>query len=193
MNAFDKGLAVEARGMAVLTPYLRARAKMGQIVVINKGPLQSYLQRSVGDALMNVSEDRLVSIEVKCESDDQHGNFFLETWSNKNIENRYQHGERGSTPGWMLTLRADWLLYYFVEPDDLYIIDFFRLKQWAFGCGDAKPNIERYPERRQGKYDQRNDTWGRCVPIVDVRSALGKSIKLAHPAHALSEVDGEAA
>jgi hypothetical protein len=40
-------------------------------------------------------------------------------------------------------------------------VPFDRLRTWAFHDG----RIYLYPERMQSKYDQMNDTWGRCVPI----------------------------
>ena len=190
MNAFDEGLAVEHQGMVVLTPFLRTRAHDGQFVLVNKGPLCTFLQRSVGDALLNTTATTMTTVEIKCEAEARYGNFFFETWSNKNLDGKLRHAERGSSPGWMMTLRADWLMYYFVATDDLYVMDFFKLKRWAFTHETGHPSIEKYPERCQAKRQQPNDTWGRCVPIQAVKSALGDSMKLIHPAAFLS---GEAA
>jgi hypothetical protein len=72
----------------------------------------------------------------------------------------------------MYKLRADILMYYFIDSDDLYVIDVYSLKQWAF-CGghNNAGNIWSYREVCQAKYDQLNDTCGRIVPIRDLVSA----------------------
>jgi hypothetical protein len=77
----------------------------------------------------------------------------------------------------MYTLaNVDLLFYYFIESSDLYILRFDKLRQWAFG-GDASPaNIYIHPEKRQAKHAQRNDTWGRCVPI----HIIEKSVRVVH-------------
>lgn len=181
MNAFAEGLAVEQRGMLILIPFIRLRAHDGQFIIVNKGTSSIFLQRTVGDVLLNTSSSTMTSVEIKCEEDARHGNFFFETWSNKNLNDKNAHASRGSTPGWMLTLRCDWLMYYFVSTDDLYVMDFFKLKHWMFSHETGRPVADKYPERLQSKRRQMNDTWGRCVPICDVSVALGNSFKLIHP------------
>jgi hypothetical protein len=53
-----------------------------------------------------------------------------------------------------------------------------RLKQWAFGSGE-EGGIYRWPENRQGRYAQANDSWGRCVPVdVLEREVGGKRAKV---------------
>ena len=52
--------------------------------------------------------------------------------------------------------------------DRLYFIPFKKLRRWAF----HDHNIYKWPERKQGKYQQLNDAWGRCVPIDVIVSDL---------------------
>lgn len=151
MNAFESARGIEQRSMEILRPFIQNRAFNGQFVVTSKGPLARELQKSIGDLLYNADADTVYSAEVKAEESNAHGNFFLEIWSNRS---RF-------TPGWMFTLKTDLLLYHFIQNDELYVIPFERLRRWAFH--DLK--IWEHPERKQGKYDQLNDTWGRCVPI----------------------------
>ena len=106
-------------------------------------------------------------MELKVEAANKHGNFFLETWSNR----------EWFTLGWMYKLQADVLLYYFLQERELYSIKVPALKEWAFGVGDGQGAIYKYLERKQSKYNQRNDTWGRCVPIAELQKALGDDIK----------------
>jgi hypothetical protein len=163
MNAFARGREIEAAGNVILLPYLRERAD-GALVLTNKGTLAKWLQESVGDVLMNV-EERLFAVELKCEQAFT-GNLFLEVWSNRNLERRESHAERGQNPGWMFKSRADLLLTYFLDVDRLYSVDLFVLKQWFFGHGDSMGAIHRphfAPKRTRS--DQLNDTFGSCVPI----------------------------
>ncbi len=100
------------------------------------------------------------------------GNLFLETWSNRNLEDKASHAERGTTPGWLVTTRADVLLFYFLDTDSAVALPVFRLKRWAFGSGEHG-GVYAWPERRQRAYSQANDTWGRCVPVEVVEREVG--------------------
>lgn len=151
MSSFDDARRVEYRSMEILTPFIRARSFDGRFVLIEKGRLATELQKSVGDAMLTGTDGKLWAVEVKAEESNRHQNLFLETWSNLS---RY-------TPGWMVTLNTDLLLYHFIREDELYVANFQRIKEWAFKSRE----IYSYPERKQSKYDQLNDTWGRCVPI----------------------------
>jgi hypothetical protein len=48
----------------------------------------------------------------------------------------------------------------------------FRLKQWSFSSGE-EGGIYRWPEKRQGRYVQANDSWGRCVPVDVLEQEVG--------------------
>lgn len=106
-------------------------------------------------------------VELKVENDNRWGNFFFETWSNR----------EWFTLGWLYKLQADVLLYHFLNQRTVYSLRVPALKRWAFGIGDGQGNIYKYPERKQSKYNQKNDTWGRCVPIAELQKALGDDIK----------------
>lgn len=170
MNAFARTRTVEARGIAVLEPYLKETAYDGRFVMLNRGAMARSLQLSAGDAIMNSDADRFWTLEIKVEEENRHGNLFLETFSNKNLNDRVKHANHGTNVGWMLHSRADLLLYYFLSSDDLYVLDLFPLQQWAFGHRDADGNIwtSGFRERPQSKYEQLNDTWGVCVPIGQI-------------------------
>lgn len=171
MNAFDSACGVETQANAILLPYLHEISD-GRMVLTNKGTLAKWLQESAGD-LLTMHEDRMFAIELKAER--KHtGNLFLEVWSNRNLESRASHAERGQTPGWMMKTRADLLLYYFLDVDVLYSLDVLSLKRWMFGYrddigawGSGKLNL-----RKQGKYNQLNDTWGVLAPVSQLRAEL---------------------
>lgn len=168
-NSFQKSKTIEARGMVALSPYIKELAD-GRFVVFDKGPLAKHLQQVVGDVIYQ-DKGGVVGVEIKCEGSNSHGNFFLESWSNRNMGDG--HSGRGSNPGWMMKIGADVLFYYFLEQDELYIIDVLKLKKWAFG---PKWPICQYPERMQKKQEQLNDTWGWCVPIADIGRAVGYGV-----------------
>jgi hypothetical protein len=176
MNAFDGARMVEARAMLRLRPFIEEQSD-GRFVVTDKGRLAPMLQQVVGDVLFNARRDgRLYAVELKAEAR-QTGNLFLETWSNRNLENRDSHAQRGSNPGWLYKLRADLLFYYFLDTDKLFVMDVFALKRWAFGGGRQEGRLHQYREVRQGKYEQANDTWGRLVPISTLRVALETPVR----------------
>lgn len=156
--------------MAVLLPYLDEQAD-GRVVLTSKGTLAKFLQATAGDALLNLPDGALWTVEIKAE--ERHtGNLFLEVWSNKNLRDRASYCERGSTMGWLYTCRADLLMYWFEDTDDLYTINLWRLKRWAFGVNGDGGRIYQFTEREQNKYAQMNDTHGRLVPISVLRDEV---------------------
>lgn len=172
-EAFNEARDVETRSREILEPFIRQRAFNGQYVTTDKGRLARRLQATVGDVLMNDKRGKIVSLELKAEEENAHGNFFIETWSNRS---RW-------TVGWFLKLEADVLLYHFLKEDELYVINFVRLRRWLLTSSESnswRPPIGRFSERPQSKYQQRNDTWGRCVPIQQVVAETGA--KLFRPA-----------
>ena len=178
MTSFDKTRVIEAQSLAILMPYLLEQSN-GRLVVTDKGHLARFLQDTVGDVMLNMPDGKLWSVELKAELKNPHGNFFFETWSNRNLEDRASHALRGSNVGWLAKLRADLLFYHFINDDDLYIFDFFKLKQWAFGANGQPGRLYGYQEKRQSKYPQPNDTWGRCAKISEVCRELKP--RLIHP------------
>ncbi len=175
MNAFTSAKTVEAKALDVLEPFIKMRSHDGRFVICDKGPLSKIIQQSMGDIIASTNRNTISTIEVKAE-EKTTGNLFIETWSNRNIDDRYSHAERGSNVGWIFKQRADYLFYYFLDNDLLFIIDFFELKRWLFHVGA----LYRYREVRQNKQVQMNDTWGRLVKIVDIEKNV-KRIKQIHP------------
>lgn len=168
MNAFDKGRSIESLGMEILDPYL-SRLCNGRFVITAKGPLSKHLQETLGDVIAN-SRGLCIAVEIKIEQR-KTGNLFLETWSNKVFDEKQNQG-------WMFKLIADRLWYYFLDTDELYILDFRKLKEWAFG---GNGQLYKYPEKEQSKYTQHNKTAGRLVPIADLGKELGIVIKICNP------------
>lgn len=186
MNAFDSlpTRATERRSRELLKQFIADQCDEGRYVILEKGPLAPLLQRLIGDYAMNI-DGRLWTAEHKAE-ERSTGNFFLELFSNRCLDDRAAHAEHGMRPGWMLTNRADLLLYHFMDRDELYVLDFFKLKRWAWGYRNGGiGNIWRYERqvKMQEKHAQRNDTVGVCVPISDVRDEIG--VRLFHPERAL--------
>lgn len=159
MNAFEDACQVEAESLAILEPYLAAKSDGGKYVRTAKGRLAKELQRTYGDVLMQGAEGAVYAVELKAEQANKYGNVFLEEWSNRS---RYKRG-------WMEDLRVDFLLYHFIESDELLVFDFQALKRWAYCCEKGQiPNLYKYPMKPQGARNQMNDTWGVCVPISQI-------------------------
>lgn len=157
MSAFQQAKNVEEIACQHILPWLAANCER-----VEPTDSSEFLQRHWGDFVQVLRDGTVRSIELKAEARDAYGNFFLETWSNRCAP--------FWTLGWLYTCKSDWLFYYFVEERRLYVLDMRRLRLWAFGDGvtQAEGNLYRYPEKLQGKYGQKNATWGRCVPIVDL-------------------------
>lgn len=193
MNAYEATRVVEADAFERLKPYLRQEAS--NFVMIDKGPLAKFLQGEVGDIMLNKrGSNKLLSVELKSERT-HTGNLFLETWSNKNLENMQHRADYGMNPGWLHKSRADLLFYYFLDTDQLYIAQMFALQRWAFGSrsspqanlyasrlADPTARIEYfedwYPEVFQKKYAQTNDTWGRLVPVKTLMRNMEPPMKV---------------
>lgn len=161
-NAFEQGRSVERESRAIIEPFLEEHSD-GRVVYTDRGRLAMEFQKQYGDVLIQDKKTgALWTIELKAEKR-KSDNLFLEVWSN---------GSRLNT-GWMFTSRADLLFYHFLESDELYIVKLPLLQRWFhFGEGikegrphQYQPGYERFPLKAQAKYNQMNDTWGKCVPI----------------------------
>lgn len=166
MNAFVETSKIGDRGVELVMPFLKETSLDGQVVTTDKGRLSEELQKKYGDIFFNCRNSKVWAVEVKTEESQRTGNFFLETWSNK----------KWYTPGWMIELNADILVYLFLDTLTLYSVPFKKLQRWSFDERSRHGLMGRlydYPEREMKKYGQPNDTWGRCVPIVDIENEVG--------------------
>jgi hypothetical protein len=159
MNSFAAASRVEKEAMLVLLPYVEGRC--GVDVRPELSGAQLHLQAHFGD-IVAPTQHGPKWIEVKAEKSDVHGRLFLETWSNR----------KRWTVGWMFKSWCDWLWYFFVDECALYEVEMQKLRQWAFGCNQDPGLLYRFPEREQKRYDQMNDTWGRCVPIAELSKGV---------------------
>jgi hypothetical protein len=176
MSGFSLATDVETRALEIIRPFAKTFSYNGMIVCPKDGAVGIALQKQFGDLFIQETETKLTSIELKAE-EEFTGNLFLETWSNRNLESKLSHAERGSEVGWLYKSRADVLFYYFLNTDHLFVCDMFSLQKWAFGTRGAKKEarIFSFPEKPQGKYSQLNDTWGRCVKIEVLQRELART------------------
>ena len=161
MDAFADALWWSSAGWPPCSLF-ESRAWRGQLIHVAKGPLARTFQRSFGDLLIATGPGGVASIEIKVQRR-WTGRLFLEGWSNKNLDSQASHVERGSTPGWLITCRADVVGFHFLDADTAPFLPLFRLQQWAFGTGDQGGRIYDFPERRQRRYVQRNDLSAYCA------------------------------
>lgn len=175
MNSFEEASGVETEGIVQLWPYLESISHDGKFILTSNGTLARRFQLQYGDAILAGENDSFWAIEIKIEH--KHtGNLFLETFSNRNLDNREDHAQYGVSIGWLYKLVADRLLYYFIDTGDLYNIDIFQLKHWAF----SKGRIYKFSEVPQRKYEQKNDTWGRLVPVEVLERELTANRAFMH-------------
>ncbi len=160
MNSFQECQKVEEMGYELIKPFLKKN--YDEYVYVNtaeRNELILAFQQNFGDLIVK-KKKAIYFIDLKTENEDKYGNLFLETWSNK----------KRNTPGWFppeVGVKADFVYYIFLKQKVLYILDLPKLRKWAFEDG----NITNYSEKKQSKYIQLNDTWGRCVKIADLIKA----------------------
>ena len=163
MNAFAQACKVEEASWKVLKPYLMSWAQDGMVVTTGKGRLSRELQKQYGDVFLNSRRTgQLLAIELKAERIGRE-TLFLETYSNR---------PRG-TVGWMKTLNADWLLYHFLDRNELICIDFQKLKRWFW----QDDTYTRFRDVKQSGYNQLNETWGKSVPIREIPFAIRMNLE----------------
>lgn len=164
-SAFETCSQIEARGWEDLEGFIRSHSANGQFVVTDKGNLSKELQASVGDLLFNCKDKKVWAVELKTETENKYGNLFIEYWSN--LE-RYN-------PGWLFKLDTDLLFYYFQKEKELLVINYRKLRQWAFKTHNGKGwgRLYDFSLKVQKKHEQLNDTWGVCVPIKVVEEEVG--------------------
>ncbi len=157
MSDFNDSCETERKAKKELTPFLGRRFGKFSWTTTEAD------QRERGDIRVHSTGE---FVELKAEEEDT-GNFFLETWSNKS---RF-------TKGWMFNLNSNWLLWYFRDTGWLHTVDFRKLKTWAFeSISDRYYSgpICDYREVPQRKATQRNDTWGHVVPIREINLKVTK-------------------
>ncbi len=183
VNAFEECRSIEARSFEILRAWFDTHTDDGRYVLTDKGRLARFVQQTMGDVILQ-RHGAMWCVEVKAEQQKSQ-NFFLEQWSNlKPAEGYY-------TQGWMSKLDSDLLLYHFIDADELWVIAFPRLQQWAYyatswNTPGGRGRLYDYPLKPQGRHTQKNKTWGRCVPIADL-IADGVPVKLFHPSDASGE------
>lgn len=145
--------------------YARYGVPRDRVIHTGRARQPALLQRLIGDHIVPMRDGTVSTVEVKTER--RHtGNLFLETWSNRTPDGEFRRD------GWLFTLRADTVLFFFLDADVCYATPLNRLRDWAFIDG----NMYRYPERAAGmsvRGEQKNNTVGHPVPVDDMRAAVG--------------------
>jgi hypothetical protein len=113
--------------------------------------------------LLWTTDKKQYKVEIKGDRWHTTGNFFFETHSNK----------EKNTPGCFIYTQADLLFYYFVIPQQLYIIPMPTTRDWFLA------NIQRFKERATTTPvgSSYYTTVGRLVPIAIVLDEIPDIIK----------------
>lgn len=173
MSAWDDCRSLESASRQHLRTFLfPSLAFEGRYVHVNKGEWSREFQVKHGDYVINSDDDTAWRLEHKCELANTHGNFFIETFSNKSAGN----------PGWFWKLEADLLMYHFLQEGEVYLLRLAALRSWLYALGgDGHPNVHRYRHKLQRKHQQLNDTWGYCVSVADVSASINVKRFLVPP------------
>lgn len=152
MNQSDN---VERYAASWVFPYLQSR--MGDDYAVMPVPENIQTQHRYGDKWLASSRQRR-AIEVELKAEARHtGNLFIETWSDV----------RNGVHGWLYHYADDArLAYAFNDNHFLYTCSIGELRRWAHGEGfEESIRLYDFREVEQGKYEQRNITVGRLVPV----------------------------
>ena len=141
-SAYAKACSIEKRGTPAVFKFLKW--KYDKVVKITGKRRQTF-----GDYYIELN-GKDYAIEVKHETKNIHKNLFIETWSNRHRKQ-----------GWLYMSKANILLYHFIEDGEIYMIPIGALRNWAYKPG----HLDAYEEKEQVKYEQKNITCGRPVPI----------------------------
>jgi hypothetical protein len=113
--------AVAGDATRIITRHLRAHPATVLVRNVERDP---FYQRIDVDLVwrIRVSPNRVrnIRIEIKADRCDATGNFFFETWSNR------EHG----TPGCFLYTQAEYLYYFFIKTGQLYVLPTERVRDW---------------------------------------------------------------
>ena len=146
MSSFEDACAIESLGMQDLTPFFNGLGEWKALSV----PFGPDGELWVGG--------RSYHVEVKVERV-WTGNLYLETWSDYLVR-----------PGWLVTLEADALAYYFLDRKQVYTASMRKLRNWA------RVNLSDYREVDQKAYEQANRTRGVIVPIEVLQDEVGLKV-----------------
>lgn len=157
MLDYKKSVVIGELGEKLVSNYLHRLYPNSTITFIDS----PELQKSHGDFYWKVGNETY-SFDVKTEESDKYGNFFFEYWSNR---------QRG-TYGWGPSSQMSLLAYLFLKERRLFFFNFKKFQDWAY----LEKNIFSYPLKKQGKYNQLNDSWGHCVPVTFYREIKSLSV-----------------
>lgn len=132
-------------------------------------------QHRYGDKwLASAKHQHAIEVELKAEA--KHtGNLFIETWSDI----------RNGVHGWLYHYSdAARLAYAFNDQHRLYTCRIGELRRWAHSAtSEATIRIDSFRQVEQSKYQQRNVTVGRLVPVdVFLTEVVGAEV------HSVEEV-----
>lgn len=170
MDAFTHTSGIGAAGVAVIIAWLHGIEPSRYAFVLDGScPIVESLQLRVGDVLWSKPTGGVAALEIKTESH-ARPNLFLETWSNRATKR----------PGWLWNLDCgEVLLYLFLDTMQVYIARLANLRAWAKSASrnGSTCRLGDFPLKQQTRYEQHNDTWGRCVPIAVLRAEAGVTSK----------------
>lgn len=146
--SFKTCCQTELEGRETLIRFANSR---GIEVLLTDG--NRNIQKVYGDAVM-IKDGVCKLVEFKIERK-YTGKLFVEEWSNFGIN-----------PGWLRTCKADYIWYYFMDVDLLYITT-------PAHCRKLVEGEHNFPMKQQKKHEQLNDARGYCIPVEN----FGRSYK----------------
>ncbi len=139
IHNFDKSIKIGTIGETIMEYFIQREFAVSSIVSVAKDPM--YQQDDI-DFIVTFKNGTKRTLEVKTDTYDT--NFFYELISNDIYK----------TPGCMVKTKADIVVYYFINLEDVYFIDRCHFQKWF----------------KQHEYDTTVDKYGLSEPIMQAKT-----------------------
>ncbi|AZO96075.1 hypothetical protein [Halocella sp. SP3-1] len=155
--SMSEGMAVAKQASNDIEEWL---CKLNNTVSVeNVEKIPEYQERDI-DLIWKTEKGKYL-VEIKGDRWHQTGNFFFETYSNK---------DKG-TPGCFIYSEANLFFYYFVKPKTLYILPMEKTRQWFGKRIEQFKKCETTTPVGKGRF---YTTVGRLVPIKRILKGISE-------------------
>lgn len=157
---FKKSLDIGELGEDIIEKYLKSLNNVKKIESVKE--IKKYQEEDI-DFLVYLNEGKKVSIEVKCDSY-KSGNLYYETKSCVEF----------NTIGCLEKTKADYIFYYFLNLNVLYIFKTEKFRAWV------RKEIKQYNKNPKLSKIQKKEVFNKAFNKKDLYTSQGYTIPLAH-------------
>lgn len=156
VHDFKQSLVLGEQGEGIILDWFKNRNKTSEVLDVRGNP--KYRADDI-DFIIKDKNGSSRSIEVKTDSY-KSGNFFYETVSAVETQSL----------GCMYKSKADYLVYYFINENKFYVIDFEEFNNWMSKLIAERNPYAKFKQFKNNRYDNSKYTsQGYTIPIVYVK------------------------